>query len=251
MLTLPPLTWIPSPNFSSRGGQKVRLVVAHLTVSPTAAGTVSWFSQARSQVSAHVVTDGKSAVQMVAWANKAWHVCDFNPVSEGIETVGMTDKDVSQPEWESLANIVACRLKANGLPPAYAHGGEGAGYCQHRDLGQAGGGHSDITADPALIAAFQSMVEAAYPEAPDAWTASAPNPHPHDGPAHDLVHGSMEWAQASLNALGASPTLAVDGMDGPATHAAISRFQAGHGCAIDGTLGPETIAAIDKALAAN
>src|ERR1700691_5537135 len=75
-LILPPLSWISSPNFSSRGGQKVRLCVVH-DCEGNYAGSVSWFAQARSQVSAHIVldADGSRATQMVAFANKAWHVC--------------------------------------------------------------------------------------------------------------------------------------------------------------------------------
>ena len=62
--------------------------------------------------------------------------------------------------------------------------------------------------------------------------------------------GTMTFAdiQAALNRLGASPTLAVDGLGGDMTTIAIKAFQAKAVLAIDGICGPETVAAIEKAL---
>ena len=58
------------------------------------------------------------------------------------------------------------------------------------------------------------------------------------------------WLQRSLNSLGANPQLVVDGVRGPATRNAVRAFQLAQGLAVDGLVGPNTLAAIEKALAA-
>ena len=211
-LALPRLNFTPSPNYSSRGGQRVRLVVAH-DCEGSYAGSISWFAQARSQVSAHVVLseDGTQATQMVAWANAAWHACSFNPVSEGIEVAGFAAKGFADEEWGALAAIVAYRLHENGLACRWAERGIGEGFCSHYDLGAAGGGHRDPTTDPAVWQAFVKRVEAVYARPqPDVWRpdiAPAPTPAAPPGfiadfdPRHDFHPPSLEWVQATLNQL--------------------------------------------------
>lgn len=56
------------------------------------------------------------------------------------------------------------------------------------------------------------------------------------------------WLQASLNKIGANPSLEVDGIVGPGTRIAVREFQASHGLTVDGLAGPLTIAAIDSKL---
>ena len=260
-LQLPALTWTASPNYSARGGQRVRLIVVH-DCEGGEAGSVSWFAMAKSQVSAHIVLseDGLRAIQMVAWANKAWHACNVNSFSEGIEAAGYAAKGLSAPEWKALAAIVAFRLHANGVPCQRASAAnDWTGYCQHVDLGLMGGGHHDITLDPAIRANFDALVATAYAQdMPEVWTpagqSAAPAPPPSFTPSgtmrHDLAPGSLEWVQASLNKLGASAIpLTVDGLDGPATRSAAKAFQALEKLTVDGDVGPQTIAALEKAAA--
>ncbi|MHB2027574.1 MAG: peptidoglycan-binding domain-containing protein [Acidimicrobiales bacterium] len=59
---------------------------------------------------------------------------------------------------------------------------------------------------------------------------------------------SVSEAQTDLNELGESPALAVDGISGPLTVAAIKAFQAKHNLTVDGILGPQTAAALRIAL---
>lgn len=256
MLTLPYLSWTPSPNYSSRGGAHVRLCVIH-DCEGSFEGSISWFAQPRSQVSAHIVLsdDGTRAVQMVAWPNKAWAVCNDNSISESYEAAGYSAKGLGAPEWQSLAAITAFRLHALGLPPVYASGGNGAGFCQHVDLGAAGGGHHDVTSDPAVWAQFEAMVQAAYAQPqPASWSSIGAPAAPPAAPAiytpsatarHDLAPGSLEWVQMRLNALGvAKPALTVDGLMGSNTERAVAAFQQAKGLFVDGDPGAQTIAAL-------
>jgi hypothetical protein len=254
---LPPIVWTPSPNYSSRGGQKVRCIVAH-DCEGSFAGSVSWFAQARSQVSAHLVLreDGAQATQMVKWGNKAWHACDVNPFSEGIEAAGYEAKGLGAPEFGSLAALIAWRLRANGIPCQEATAGNNwTGFTQHGKLGAMGGGHHDFTESSDVWDSFVKQVQAAYAQGAPITPVPAPAPAPpappgyipNPSPRTDETVGTIAWAQMRLNALGAArPALVVDGIDGSATERAIVAFQSLKGIYRDGVLGPNTI----KALAA-
>ena len=84
----PPCEYIPSPNYSSRNGQPITHIVIHHTDALDAEGTIAWFQNPASQVSAHYVVgrDGK-CFQMVKDANKAWHIYTHNAYTLGIEVV--------------------------------------------------------------------------------------------------------------------------------------------------------------------
>jgi len=58
------------------------------------------------------------------------------------------------------------------------------------------------------------------------------------------------WLQVSLNVLGASPQLVVDGISGPSTRSAVRKYQVSKRLTADGLVGPVTIAAINADLAA-
>lgn len=76
--------------------------------------------------------------------------------------------------------------------------------------------------------------------------AAAAQPAP---PAAAPVHDTR-WLQMTLNDLGATPPLVVDGDSGPATKAAIKAFQGANGLATDGLFGPLTLDALQAALQA-
>ena len=59
--------------------------------------------------------------------------------------------------------------------------------------------------------------------------------------AHDIL-----WVQQSLNALGANPPLAEDGLNGPLTTAAVLQFQQANGLSPSGFADEATIAAIER-----
>ncbi len=96
----PGARWVASPNYSSRGGEAVREVAIH-TMQGSYAGSISWFQNPNSQVSAHYLirsSDGQ-VTQMVRESQKAWHVRSHNPHSLGIEHEGY----ISNPDWYTTA----------------------------------------------------------------------------------------------------------------------------------------------------
>ncbi len=280
ILSLPALKHVPSPNYSLRGPTPVRLFVVH-DCEGSYAGSVDWFAQKASQVSAHLVLrkDGLEATQCVAMDRKAWHACAANSYSDSLELEGFEKDGFSDAELDAAAAIVAWGLKRRGLPCRWAEHGEGAGFCSHYDLGAAGGGHFDITTDRDVWLAFAARVENAYaalgagpapdwaldglpplvavsapPAAPAGWTPSgATRKEPDDLPGAPPV-GSILWAQEKLVALkiplALQPGFECDGLYGPLTKVAVAAFQkqAGFvGADVDGQIGPITLAALDAA----
>lgn len=257
MLMLPPLRQVPSPNCSSRGGARVNLVVVH-DCEGNYDGSVGWFAMARSRVSANVVlrADGMEATQCVPWPNKAWAQCDYNPQADSLELAGFAAKGFGEPEWMAAASIIAWRLHQRGLPPTWAKGGVGDGFCSHHDLGARGGSHTDPCdiGDQTWMTLVDLVQKAYAMPQPAAWAGDRTPVAPPALPAnfapsatirHDLAQGSLEWVQMHLNALGfAKPVLTVDGMMGPNTERAVAAFQQAKGLYVDGDPGPDTIAAL-------
>jgi len=274
---LPTLKYVPSPNYSLRNGAAVRLFVVH-DCEGSYAGSVGWFAQPRSQVSAHLVLrrDGLEATQCVPMDRKAWHACAANPYSDSLELEGFEKDGFADCELDAGAAIVAWGLRRRGLPCRWAERGEGAGFCSHYDLGPAGGGHFDITTDRNVWLAFVARVETAYsafgaaplpdwaldglpplhavsapPAAPVGWRPSGSiRKGPGDLPGAPPI-GSILWTQEKLVALkipvALSPEFRCDGLNGPMTKTAIGAFQLAHGLYTDGKAGPKTLATLEAA----
>lgn len=146
---------IPSPNFSSRGGSAVRIIVLH-----TAEGAQSYqslgafFKSSSAGVSSHVGIDDTPGTigEYVRRDFKAWTASNANPVAVQVELCAFARWTTA--EWDRhpamLANVAAwiaeeaahyniplVRLNASQAQ------GSGRGVCQHKDLGSWGGGHWD------------------------------------------------------------------------------------------------------------
>jgi N-acetyl-anhydromuramyl-L-alanine amidase AmpD len=96
----PPALWVASPNYSSRAGTVITAVTIH-TTQGSYAGSISWFQNTASQVSAHYLirsSDGQ-VTQMVRESIKAWHVGNANPYTIGIEHEGF----VNNAAWYTTA----------------------------------------------------------------------------------------------------------------------------------------------------
>lgn len=159
---LPPLSWVPSPNYSERArGTTLDLIVVHDTEGGYGSA-VSWFANRHSQVSAHIVLkeDGTQATQMVPYSLKAWHCAAFNSRSIGLEMAGFAKAGYGEHEWAVAARIVGFLLHRFKIPAQWSHGGEGPGFCRHYDLGAQGGNHTDPTTDDAVWGGFVERVQA-------------------------------------------------------------------------------------------
>ena len=146
---------IPSPNYSSRGGAGVRLIVLHTAEGArTIEELGNFFASSSSGVSSHTGADDKKGVigEYVKRPNKAWTQGNANPVSVSIELCAFAKWD--RDEWnrhpnmlENCARWIAEEAAYFDLPitklTASQAQGSGRGVCQHNDLGSWGGGHWD------------------------------------------------------------------------------------------------------------
>jgi N-acetyl-anhydromuramyl-L-alanine amidase AmpD len=140
-------------NHSSRGGVKPHIMVLHITVSHNRAGKedvrdiLTYFQ--RVEASAHRVIDFEGFVgHGVNDGDKAWTQAAYNAGALSIELISYTDLS-SPEEWhkqagpalEKIAQQLAYWSVAYDIPLTHStvHG-----VCQHRNLGAAGGGHTDI-----------------------------------------------------------------------------------------------------------
>jgi hypothetical protein len=147
--------WIPSPNYSSRGGSGVRLIVVHTAEGARTIESLGSFFQGNVSASSHTGADDKvnTVGEYVKRGNKAWTQSEFNPVAVAIELCGFASW--STAEWKNnhdnmLRNCAAWiaeeaahyGLPINRLSSSEAQG-SGRGVCGHNELGSRGGGHWD------------------------------------------------------------------------------------------------------------
>ena len=146
---------IPSPNYSSRGGAAVRLIVIHTAEGArTIEELGNFFKNPSSGVSSHVGADDKAGTvgEYVKRGSKAWTAANANPVAVQIELCAFAKW--STAEWnkhpamlENCARWIAEEAKAFGIPITKLSSsqaqGSGRGVCTHNDLGSWGGGHWD------------------------------------------------------------------------------------------------------------
>jgi N-acetylmuramoyl-L-alanine amidase len=146
--------WIGSPNYSSRGGAGVRLVVVHTAEGArTYRELGNYFANSASGVSSHTGIDDTPGTigEYVSPFNKAWTQGNANPVAVAVELCAFA---AWSSEWAGheamLANCAAwiaeeCArfsIPLRRLTAAEAQG-NGRGVCGHVDLGSWGGGHWD------------------------------------------------------------------------------------------------------------
>jgi hypothetical protein len=148
--------WMPSPNYSSRGGASVRLIVLHTAEGArTIESLGNFFASSSAGVSSQVGTDDtpNTVGEYVSRGNKSWTQSEFNPQATSNELCGFASWSTS--EWknnhhtmlENCAKWIAEEAAHFNIPivklTASQAQGSGRGVCQHIDLGARGGGHVD------------------------------------------------------------------------------------------------------------
>ena len=147
--------WIASPNYSSRGGTGVRLIVIHTAEGATTYQSLgNFFASSSSGVSSHTGIDDTSNTvgEYVRRSSKAWTQGNANPYSTATELCAFAawtraDWDRHPVMLANCAKWIAEEAAHFGIPvvklnASQAQGGQ-AGVCGHVDLGAAGGGHWD------------------------------------------------------------------------------------------------------------
>ena len=269
---------IPSPNISSRGGAKVRLIVLHTSEgAQTYQSLGSFFANPSSQVSSHVGIDdtANTVGEYCGRSNKAWTAANANPYAVQAELCTPSGGYLwTDAQWRSHGNMLANTAQwikeeaaAFGIPivklsAAQAQGGS-AGVCQHRDLGSWGGGHIDC-GDGFPMDYVLSLATGGAPAPAPSPTPPAPKPPPSgaappfpypsdhylgqpspDPKCHSGYYGGVDntnvaaW-QRQMVARGWGAIGAVDGMYGPSSESVCRQFQSEKGLSVDGLCGPST-----------
>lgn len=146
-LVLPPLVQRKTPNQSSRNGACISHLVWHATAGPYEP-SISWLCNPAAQASAHAVLreDGDELTQLVRLELKAWHAVAWNGFSVGIEHASLGAGFASAAQLERSARLFGWLCLHLSIPPVFGlH--RPKGIVRHRDLGVAGGGHSDGPSD--------------------------------------------------------------------------------------------------------
>lgn len=148
-ILLPPLVWRPSPNQSTRRGVVPNLLVLHET-GGAYAGAVSWLRNPVSEASAHGVLreDGDELTQLVKLSAKAWTQASYNARAVSLELANTTPKGyATDRQLRVAARVFGWFCLTLAIPPKWARNGVGPGVCMHRELGAAGGGHTQCGPD--------------------------------------------------------------------------------------------------------
>jgi N-acetyl-anhydromuramyl-L-alanine amidase AmpD len=130
-------------NWSENSAQSNRLLIVHV-MQGTLAGTDSWFHNPAARASAHFgVGNSGTVIQWVDTNAKAWHACNANGISIGVETEGMAGTPFTDKQVRALADLLRwanrqypdIRLWLNTNPVRGSglsyHGLGGVSWCNH------------------------------------------------------------------------------------------------------------------------
>ena len=249
--------WMGSPNYSSRGGATVRLIVIHASEgAQTGASLGNFFANPSSGVSSHTGIDPtpNTCYEYVRRDQKAWTASSANPVAVQTELCTPSGASASftaadwQPYLPNLAQWIKEESAAFGIPmvrlsPQQAQG-SGRGVCEHADLGSWGGGHVDCGPNFPLDQVLQMAGGSSptpTPPTPAAPPAGGVPPFPGVLLSNFTEHPSARAWQQQMVTRGWN--LAVDGQYGTESENVCRQFQAEKGLGVDGVVGPETWAA--------
>jgi hypothetical protein len=248
--------WIPSPNYSSRGGSAVRLIVLHTAEGSTTYESLGSYFQQDVGVSSHVGIDDKRGKigEYVSRGNKAWTQGNANPMSVAAELCGFASW--SDSTWRNSHNNMLLNaadwvkeeagkfgIPITKLSSSQAQGG-GHGVCQHRDLGSWGGGHSDC-GNGFPMDYVLDLARGGTPEPPPSGGGGGGGAAPamtvdYFGPGygHNYMCADVITWQSKMSSRGWS--IDVDGVYGDGSEGTCRQFQSEKGLGVDGVVGPET-----------
>ena len=159
-VVLPPIVQRKSSNYSSRFGAAITHIVWHATAGAYEP-SVSWLCNPAAQASAHLVLreDGGECTQLVHLADKAWHAVAANGYSVGVEHASPGAGFDSHAQLLESARVFGWLCWHLSIPPVFGlH--KPRGIVRHRDLGLAGGGHSDGPPDAQWFNVYLPAVQA-------------------------------------------------------------------------------------------
>lgn len=138
---LPPLTWMPSPNYSFRNAP-ITGVIWHETEGGYE-GSVTWLCNPSAKASCHLIidADGKRAAQLVPYSLAAWHAKSANPHTIGVESTGYVATANSERQLLNMARIGAWLSHRFNIPVRQADKYGKGGHTTHSRL--AGNDHTD------------------------------------------------------------------------------------------------------------
>jgi peptidoglycan hydrolase-like protein with peptidoglycan-binding domain len=249
---------IPSPNYSSRGGSAVRLIVVHTAEGATTIESLgSFFANPANEVSSHVgIDDTPNTVgEYVKRANKAWTAGNANPVAVQAELCAFAKWSGST--WaahaemlDNCARWIAEEALEFDLPitklSSSAAQGSGRGVCQHADLGSWGGGHWDCGDGFPLDDVLEHARDLAGMSSPAPSPAPTPKPPAgvpplhvdYFGQSHNREHADVRTWQTQMHKRGWS--IDADQIYGPQSEKVCRSFQSEKGLGVDGLVGPQT-----------
>lgn len=232
----PAALWVPADpnNYATGRTAAIDKVVVHVTQG-SYAGSISWFQDPVSEVSAHYVvrsSDGQ-ITQMVRDADTAYHARSANASALGIEHEGFID----DPSWftdsmyRSSAALTAYLCDRYGIPKDRAHiiGHSEAPGNDHTDPGP----YWDWNRYMELVGGTDTGGGSRDGLSFDTYTTQR------TGSAGPQVKA----LQLLLNEQG-YPAGDADGSFGPATAGAVTSFQAARGLEADGVVGARTWTAL-------
>lgn len=259
---------ILSPNYSSRQGAKVRLIVLHTAEgSKTFQSLGSYFSNPASQVSSHVGIDDtfNTVGEYVDRPNKAWTAANANPVAVQAELCAFAGW--STAEWnnhktmlENCAKWIGEEAAAFKIPlvrlSAQSAQSNGVGICRHMDLGTWGGNHSDPGNNFPIDQVIQMAGGNVAPiPPPQPGPQAPPFPYPSDNylgqpsadpRCHSGFYGGVDTQNVrtwQARMLDRGWRIDPDGKYGPQSESVCRAFQSEKGLVSDGLVGPKTWAA--------
>ncbi|WP_405900609.1 amidase [Streptomyces sp. NBC_00727] len=232
----PAALWVPADpnNYTTGRTAKIDKVVIHVTQG-SYAGSISWFQDPVSVVSAHYVvrsSDGQ-ITQMVRDADTAYHARSANASSLGIEHEGFID----DPTWytdamyRSSAALTASLFDRYGIPKDRAH-----------IIGHSEAPGNDHT-DPGPYWDWDRYMELVNGTGTGGETRDGLSFATYTTQRSGSTGPQVTALQRLLTDQG-YPAGEADGAFGPATATAVTSFQAAHGLDADGVVGARTWTAL-------